>query len=101
MLVVNTIAVAVRGVPEPATIVAIRQTVQKTLSHLVGAWHVRVSASAERGRWDLHIRGGLAITWQPSWPLPIVWPSVLSAGFARSCTASFRRSRRRRGVQSW
>jgi hypothetical protein len=58
MLVVNTIAVAVRGVPEPATIVAIRQTVQTTLSHLVGAWHVRVSASAERGRWDLHIRGG-------------------------------------------
>jgi hypothetical protein len=58
MFVINTIDVEVRDVTDSAMIVAIRQTVQHTFSHLVGAWSVRVSASDECGRWDLHIRGG-------------------------------------------
>jgi hypothetical protein len=58
MFVINTIDVEVRDVADSAMILAIRQTVEDTFSHLVGAWHVRVSASDECGRWDLHIRGG-------------------------------------------
>ena len=58
MFVINTIDVEVRDIADSAMILAIRQTVQHTFSHLVGAWHVRVSASDECGRWDLHIRGG-------------------------------------------
>ena len=58
MFVDNTIDVEVRDVADSAMIAAIKQTVQNTFSHLVGAWHVQVSASDERGRWNLHIRGG-------------------------------------------
>lgn len=58
MFVANTIDVEVRDVADSAMVAAIRRTVQNTFSHLVGAWQVQVSASAERGRWDLHIRGG-------------------------------------------
>jgi hypothetical protein len=58
MFVVNTIDVEVRDVAESAITAAIEQTVHAAFGHLVGAWHVRVSASTEAGRWDLHIRGG-------------------------------------------
>jgi hypothetical protein len=58
MFVINAIDVEVRDVADSAMVLAIRRTVQHTFSHLVGAWHVQVSASDECGRWDLHIRGG-------------------------------------------
>ena len=58
MVVANRIDVEVRDVADAATIVAIRQIVQEAFGHLVGAWHVQVSASYERGRWDIRIRGG-------------------------------------------
>jgi hypothetical protein len=58
MFVVNTIDVEVRDVAESAIAGAIRQTVHMAFGCLVGAWHVRVSASADPGRWDLHVRGG-------------------------------------------
>jgi hypothetical protein len=57
MIVVNTIDVDVRDVADSAMVLAVRQTAQHTFSHLVGTWHVEVSAADERGRWDLHIRG--------------------------------------------
>jgi hypothetical protein len=58
MFFINTIDVEVRDVAESAIAVAIKQNVQTAFGHLVGAWHVRVSASAEPDRWDLHVRGG-------------------------------------------
>jgi hypothetical protein len=58
MFVFNTIDVEVRDVADSAMIVAIRQAVHNAFAHLVGTWHVHVSASDERGRWDLRIRGG-------------------------------------------
>jgi hypothetical protein len=58
LVVVNTIDVEVRNVADTATIVAIKQTVRNTFSHLVGVWRVQVSSSDERDRWDLRIRGG-------------------------------------------
>ena len=58
LVVVNTIDVEVRNVADTATIVAIKQTVRNTFSHLVGVWRVQVSSSAERDRWELRIRGG-------------------------------------------
>jgi hypothetical protein len=58
MFVVNTIDVEVRDVADSAIAGAIKQTVHTAFGHLVGAWHVRVSAAAEPGRWDLHLRGG-------------------------------------------
>ena len=46
-------------------VAAIRRTVHSALSHLVGAWQVRVSASDGRGHWDLQVRGafGRHIAW--------------------------------------
>jgi hypothetical protein len=58
LVVLNTIDVEVRNVADAATIVAIKQTVRNTFSHLVGVWRVQVSSSNQRDRWDLHIRGG-------------------------------------------
>lgn len=58
MFVDNTIDVEVRDVTDSAMVAAITQTVQNMFRHLVGAWHVQVSASDEWDRWDLHIRGG-------------------------------------------
>jgi hypothetical protein len=55
--VLNTMEVEVRDVADAATVVAIRQTVHHTFSHLVGAWYVRLSAVDTRGRWDLRVRG--------------------------------------------
>jgi len=58
MFVDNTIDVEVRDIADSATISAIRQSVRNAFGHLVGTWHVRVSASDEFDRWDLRIRGG-------------------------------------------
>jgi hypothetical protein len=58
MFVFNTIHVTVRDIPDPGVVVAIRQGVEKTFSHLVGRWHVEVSASHDPIRWNVHIRGG-------------------------------------------
>jgi hypothetical protein len=49
--------VEVCDVADAATIVAIRETVHHTFSHLVGVWHVRLSAVDRRDRWDLRVRG--------------------------------------------
>src|SRR6266851_4634301 len=58
MYVGSMIEVDVRGVADLATIAAIEMTVQGTFTHMPGKWRVRVSASDERGRWDLRIHGG-------------------------------------------
>ena len=54
----STIDVDVRGVADLATIAAIEKTVQGTFTHMPGTWRVQVSASDERGRWDLRVHGG-------------------------------------------
>lgn len=59
MVVFNRIDVEVRDVPDPRLVVTVTRTVRHTFSHLAGAWHVCVSASAQPGRWDVHVRGGL------------------------------------------
>lgn len=58
MYVGSMIDVDVRGVADLATIAAIENTVQCTFTHMPGRWRVRVSASDERGRWDLRVHGG-------------------------------------------
>ena len=58
MYVGSTIDVDVRGVADLATIAAIEKTVQGTFTHMPGTWRIRVSASSERGRWDLRVHGG-------------------------------------------
>jgi len=55
--VVNIIKVEVCDVADPATVAAIRETVGHLFCHLVGAWHVRLSAVGTPDRWDLRIRG--------------------------------------------
>jgi hypothetical protein len=57
VVVVNTIAVNVSDVNDDAVVDSVRRTVNVTFSHLLGNWHVGISASAEPGRWDLHLRG--------------------------------------------
>lgn len=59
MVVFNRIDVEVRDVTDPRLIVTVTRTVRHTFSHLAGAWHVCVSASAHPGRWDVHVRGGV------------------------------------------
>jgi hypothetical protein len=63
----NTIDVDVRDVSDPAMIAAIRRTVQRTFSHLVGVWHVQLSASDSRGQWHLRIRGAFGRHFAPFW----------------------------------
>lgn len=58
MFVPNTIDVTVRDIADPVLIVAIERRVKETFGHLVGRWHVDVSASADPTRWNVHIRGG-------------------------------------------
>ena len=58
MYVGSMIAVDVRGIADLATIAAIEKTVRGTFTHMPGTWRVQVSASSERGRWDLRIHGG-------------------------------------------
>jgi hypothetical protein len=57
VVVVNTIAVNVSDVNDDAAVDGVRRTVHATFSHLLGNWHVGISAPAEPGRWDLHLRG--------------------------------------------
>jgi hypothetical protein len=57
VVVVNMIGVNVSDVYDDAVADGVRRTVHATFSHLIGNWHVRISASAEPGRWDLHLRG--------------------------------------------
>jgi hypothetical protein len=58
MYVGSTIDVDVRGVADLSTIAAIEKTVRGTFTHMPGRWRVQVSASDERGRWDLRVHGG-------------------------------------------
>lgn len=58
VFVINTINVDVRDVTNSVVRGAIRHSVTWTFRHLAGAWNVRVSASDEPGRWDLHVYGG-------------------------------------------
>jgi hypothetical protein len=58
VFVINTIHVDVRDVHDASLLPAIRQSVTRTFRHLAGAWDVRLSASTEPGRWDLHVYGG-------------------------------------------
>jgi len=58
MYVGSMIAVDVRGIADLATIAAIEKTVRGTFTHMPGTWRVQLSASNERGRWDLRIHGG-------------------------------------------
>jgi hypothetical protein len=67
---INTIDVEVRDVPDAATIEAVERTVQDTYSHLVGTWHVRVSAADEHGNWDLRVRGAFGHHIAPFWASP-------------------------------
>ena len=70
MITINTIDVEVRDVPDPATIAAVERTVQNTYSHLVGAWHVRVSAADEHGNWDFRLSGAFGHHIAPFWATP-------------------------------
>ena len=58
MFVVNAIDVVVRDVVDESVIAAVQQTVRGTFGHLVGQWHVDVSAPHQPARWNLRIRGG-------------------------------------------
>lgn len=55
--VINTINVEVRDVTDSVLRAAVRCSVTLIFRHLAGAWNVRVSASGEPGRWDLHVHG--------------------------------------------
>jgi hypothetical protein len=67
---INSIDVEVHDVPDTATIEAVERTVQNTYSHLVGAWHVRVSAADERGNWDLRVKSAFGHHIAPFWASP-------------------------------
>jgi hypothetical protein len=55
--VVNTIAVSVTDVNDATVVDSVRRAVQARFSHLLGNWHIRISASSAPGRWDLHLYG--------------------------------------------
>jgi hypothetical protein len=59
MVVFNRIDVEVRDVIDPGLIATVTRTVRHTFSHLAGTWYVTVSAYAQPGRWDVHVRGGV------------------------------------------
>jgi len=56
VLTLNTIKVEVHDAPA-GTIQAVERAVHDTYGHLVGTWHVLVSAADERGHWDLRVKG--------------------------------------------
>jgi hypothetical protein len=56
VLTLNTIKVEVHDAPA-GTIQAVERAVHNTYGHLVGTWHVQVSAADDRGRWDLRVKG--------------------------------------------
>jgi hypothetical protein len=57
MCVPNTIEVEVRDIQDAAEVTAITDTIREGLRHMPGKWHVSVSASGERRRWSLDVRG--------------------------------------------
>jgi hypothetical protein len=70
VLTLNTIDVEVHDVPDAAMIEAVERTVHTTYAHLVGSWHVRVSAADERGNWNLRVRGAFGYHIAPFWASP-------------------------------
>ena len=67
---INNIDVEVHDVPDAAMIEAVERTVHNTYGHLVGSWHVRVSAADERGNWDLRVKGAFGHHIAPFWASP-------------------------------
>jgi hypothetical protein len=57
VVVHNTVAVNVSGIDDASIVDAVRHTVRVRLGHLVGSWHVKISASEDSRHWDLHLRG--------------------------------------------
>ena len=57
MVVYNTVAVNVSGIEDDSTVDAVRRTVRTALGHLVGTWHVKISASKDSRHWDLRLSG--------------------------------------------
>jgi hypothetical protein len=57
VLVYNTVAVNVSGIEDESIVDAVRRTVRATLGHLVGTWHVKISASEDSRHWDLRLSG--------------------------------------------
>jgi hypothetical protein len=57
VVVINTIGVNVSDVYDDAVVDGVTRTVHATFSHLLGNWHVRITASAKPGLWDLHLQG--------------------------------------------
>jgi hypothetical protein len=53
----NTIDVEVRDIEDAQVVTAITETIREGLRHMPGNWHVCVSASGERRRWSLDVRG--------------------------------------------
>jgi hypothetical protein len=53
----NTIDVEIRDIQDVAVVTAITETIREGLRHMPGKWHVSVSASGERRRWSLDVRG--------------------------------------------
>jgi len=53
----NTIDVQVRDIEDAAVVTAITEAIKEGLRHMPGKWHVSVSASGERDRWSLDVRG--------------------------------------------
>ncbi len=70
VVTINTIDVEVHDVPDAAMIEAVERTVHNTYGHLVGSWHVRVSAADERGNWDLRVKGAFGHHIAPFWASP-------------------------------
>jgi len=84
VITINTIDVEVRDVPDPATIAAVERTVQNTYSHLVGAWHVRVSAADEHGNWDFRLSGAFGHHIAPFWATRTGYRKLSNDSSARS-----------------
>ena len=57
VVVYNTVAVNVSGIEDESTVDAVGRTVRATLGHLVGTWHVKISASEDSRHWDLRLSG--------------------------------------------
>jgi len=69
VLTLNTIKVEVHDAPA-GTIQAVEQAVHNIYGHLVGTWHVLVSAADERGHWDLRVKGAFGHHIADFWASP-------------------------------
>ena len=67
---INNIDVEVHDVLDAEMIEAVERTVHNTYGHLVGSWHVRVSAADERGNWDVRVKGAFGHHIAPFWASP-------------------------------